>query len=256
MDKHLYYQIAHQGSLRIKHPGMQVLQKLATQAKNILDLGCGEGTRLNFLVSEVSDQKETLGVDISKTGIKLAQKSFPQMYFLIANLEKLPIKNESFDLVYSAFVLEHLDYPEKVLDEAIRVTAFGGHLVLIAPNFGAPNRVSPPFQGSRFNKFINGVLNDLLRVFFKRNKLNWQQVKPIVAKNKYDIDWDTTVEPYIGTLIPYLISKGLKIEKTDTCWSEELLEVKLHQKIFKLLGNIGLYPFWMWGPHLLIVIKK
>lgn len=253
MDKHLYYQIAKEGSLYFDHPGMKVLQKLVTNATNILDLGCGEGTRLNYLVS---DQTHILGVDVSQIGIKLAKKFFPKIQFKLANLEKLSIKDKSFELVYSAFVLEHLQHPEKMLDEAIRVTAVGGNLVLIAPNFGAPNRISPPFKGSKFNKFIKGFLSDILMIFSKKNKLDWKHVEPINIENKYEIDWDTTIEPYIGTLILYLKSEGLKIEMANTCWSEELSNAKFFQKVFKFLGTIGIYPFWMWGPHLLIVAKK
>lgn len=253
MNNRSYYQIAKEGSLYIDHPGMKVLQKLAANSASILDLGCGEGTRLNYLKS---DQKEVLGIDFNKTGINLAKKSFPQIQFKIANLENLPIKKQSFDLVYSAFVLEHLKNPEKVLNEIIRVVAFKGYVVLIAPNYGAPNRVSPPFQRSKIKKLFRGILNDFIMLVFKDNKLNWQFVKPISIKGSYEIDCDTIVEPYIGTLIPYLRSKGLVIEKADTCWSEELIEVKFYQKIFNFFGRVGLYPFWMWGPHLLIVAKN
>lgn len=259
MNRHLYYyyQIAQKGSLENNHFGMKVLQKLAVDAKNILDLGCGEGTRLHSLVlKQIIKQNEALGIDISKIGIKLAQKSFPEIKFKIADLENLRLNNEYFDLVYSAFVLEHLKNPEKVLDEAIRVTSFKGSLVLIAPNFGAPNRISPPFKGSKLNKFIKGFLSDILILFFKKDKLNWQQVEPFNIKNKYEIDWDTTIEPYIGTLISYLKSKGLKIMIADSCWSEELSNIKFFQKVIKFFGKIGLYPFWMWGPHLLVVAKK
>lgn len=247
-----YYKIAHQGSLNFNHPGMVILKKLAYGAKSILDLGCGEGTRLNLLANE----KKALGLDISKIGINLAKKSFPTLQFRAADLEKLPVENKSFDLVYSAFVLEHLDNPEKVLEEAIRVLAPGGHLVLIAPNFGAPNRSSPPFKGSRIKKFLGGMWRDVRGVGFGNGKLGWQWVKPMATKEKYKIDWDTTIEPYLRTLMDYLKTQGLKIEKAESCWGQELQDVKIHQKIFKFLGNLGLYPFWMWGPHLLVVAQK
>lgn len=252
MDKKLYYQIAQKGSLELNHPGMVILKKMAAGANSILDLGCGEGTRLNFLAGE----KKVLGIDISKVGIDLAKKSFPYLQFRVADLEKLPVEDKSFDLVYSAFVMEHLTNPEKVLEEAVRVIADKGYLVLIAPNFGAPNRVSPPFKGSKLKKLMKGIWADIWRVVFWGNCLNWQKVESISKKGQYDIDWDTTVEPYIGTLVPFLKSKGLIIEKADSCWGQELLGVKIHQKIFRFLGSLGLYPFWMWGPHLLVVARK
>lgn len=247
-----YYKVAEEGSLNTAHPGMVILKDLAKNAGGILDLGCGEGTRLNFLVSD----QGALGVDISKTAISLAKKSFSHLQFKRANLENLPLEDKSFDLVYCAFVLEHLRNPEKVINEAIRVLKSSGYLVFIAPNYGAPNRVSPPFKGSRIKKFLGGIWSDVGNRVFSSSQLRWQEIEPISTKEKYNIDWDTTVEPYLGTLITFLKNKGLKIEVANSCWNQELPNVKLQQKIFKFLGKLEFYPFWMWGPHLLVVARR
>lgn len=247
-----YYKKARQGSLKIDHPGMKVLSDLAKKAKKTLDLGCGEGTRLNLLVSE---KQKAVGVDISPTSIEMARKAFPKIDFRVANLEKLPFADENFDLVYSAYVLEHLKFPEKVLKQAIRVIARGGYLVLIAPNFGAPNRASPPFTGSRIKKFFFGFIEDWQRLWFSGG-LNWRQVESIADGQNYDVDWDTTVEPYLGSLLSYLKFHGLQIMKASSCWSEELPETSFLQRFLGILGKLNIYPFWMWGPHLLVVANK
>lgn len=246
-----YYDVAHKGSLDIKHPGMKILFNLSLKANNILDMGCGEGSRLNKLSG-----KKKIGVDISSTAIKIAKKKYPELNFFVYDLEKLPLKDESFDLVYSAYVLEHLSNPEKVLAEAIRLVSKNGFLVLIAPNYGAPNRCSPPFVGSRVNKFIKGILNDLIIIFNRKKILSWNHVYPIANKQNYCIDWDTTVEPYINTLLSFLKSKNMKIVKYSSCWPEELKNAKFHQTYFRFFGELGIYPFSMWGPHLVIVATK
>lgn len=250
---HNYIDVAALASGDIKHQGMRVLKELVKSAKKVLDLGCGEGTRLNLILPESA---EGTGIDISPTAIKLGKSRYPKIKFIQADLEEIPLRNNDFDVVYSAYVLEHLSNPEKVLDEAARLLRKDGFLVLIAPNYGSPNRSSPPFKGSRINKLMAGISNDFIILFRKQKRLEWMKVEPIAAEDKYDVDWDTTVEPYIGSLIKYLQYKGLAVKNAFSCWSEELPGAKIHQKIFKILGSFGLYPFWMWGPHLVVVAQK
>jgi len=252
-ESNAYYDMAHKGSLYKSHPGMKVLFQMAKKAEKILDMGCGEGTRINLIAKK---KKLAVGIDLSRTAIKRAKKNYPEYKFLEADLVDLPFKDAAFDLVYSAFVLEHLDDPEGMILEAIRVLRKGGYLVLIAPNYGAPNRASPPFQKSRLEKFIKGLIADFYRPFFKINKLGWNRVSPLATDSKYKSDWDVTVEPYIGSLIDFLKSKGTMIKKTSSAWSEELPRVSFYQLIFRFLGELQLYPFRLWGPHLVVVAKK
>lgn len=250
-----YYLLAKKGSMDVNHPGMIILKQLASISTKILDLGCGEGTRLNW-ISE--GREKGVGVDISDTAVKLARKNYPKAEFIKADLEKVPLKAKSFSLVYSAYVLEHLSKPEKVLAEAIRLLIKDGLLVLIAPNYGAPNRASPPFRRSRVIKFLFGLSNDLAILFGikKNNDLGWTKVEPIASKDKYDIDWDTTIEPYIGSLIQFLKARQMIIKEFTSCWSEELKSAKIHQIALRFLGELGIYPFTLWGPHLVIVAQK
>lgn len=245
----VYYQMAKKGSQDNNHPGMVLLKSISQKLDRILDFGCGEGTRLNWVAQ---NKTGSLGLDISQKGTELARKKYPRLNFKKADLEKVPLKDKSFDLVYSAYVLEHLSHPEKVLKEAMRLLKPKGHLLLIAPNYGAPNRCSPPFKGSRQRKLIKGFLND----FVRSEKLNWNKVTPISTSDKYDVDWDTTIEPYIGSLVNFLKSHHLKIIQANSCWSQELPNAKPHQKLFRFLGERNIYPFKYWGPHLVVLAQK
>lgn len=247
-----YFLLAQKGSMDTNHPGIKVLQRLSRGAKSILDLGCGEGTRLNLLLTK---KQNGTGVDISQTALDMGKKSYPKIKFIKADLEKIPLKDGSFDLIYSAYVFEHLTNPAKVLSEAIRLTSLNGRLVLIAPNYGAPNRTSPPFKGSRIKKFIEGIFNDC-RNLVTRNRLEWRRVEPIADKTNYKMDWDTTIEPYLGSLLSYIRSLNLQVEQYNSCWSEELPNARIYQKVFRLLGELGIYPFNLWGPHLILVVRK
>lgn len=251
--KEEYYELARKGSLDVSHPGMKILKRLCKESKNVLDMGCGEGTRLNYLIGK---SKNGVGVDISRTAVEKAKKRYPALDFIEADLEKIPFNNNSFDLVYSAFVLEHLANPEKFIREAIRVTNHGGKVVLIAPNYGSPNRCSPPFRSSRFNKFIRGLIDDFEKPTVSVKKLNWNKVRPLTESEDYQIDYDVVIEPYLGTIIDYLKRQGLNIITFNSCWEEELPDTKLHQLLFRFLGKIGMYPFKYWGPHFVVVGRK
>lgn len=243
-----YYNRAREGSEDFDHQGMILLRDLAKSRDNILDVGCGEGTRLNF----VANGKTATGVDISHKAIALAKKKYKKHNFQVSTENSLSTPLNHFDLVYSAFVLEHTSNPEKFINQILSATKKGGSIVLMAPNYGAPNRCSPCFKGSRVSKFITGFINDFLLLFVKLKDLNWLKVEPIATTNKYDIDYDTTVEPYINSLVNYLKNNNIKIIKSCSLWEKELPNPKTHQRIFRKLSDFKIYPFVNWGPQILV----
>lgn len=248
-----YIDISSEASRRLDHLGIEWIFKKAKTSKKILDVGCSDGTRLNLLVGK---GQKGWGVDVSKTAISFAKRKYPHLNFSLVYGESLPFKDRFFDLVYSAFVLEHVKEPQKVIDEALRVLDKKGSLILLAPNFGSPNRASPNWPSSRFIKLISGFFNDLKIMFLrgKRHNLGWKNVSP--RKNvKYEIDIDTTVEPYLFSLIKYLQSKGnLEIEYSSSLW--ELDAFSIFQLPFRILGLLNIPPFVWWGPQILVVVRK
>ncbi len=253
-----YYLKAKKGSSDISHFGIKVLKKYVNKefVNKVLDIGCGEGTRLSYLINESNGIKKGFGIDISKTAILLAKKNYPYLEFIKSDIEKIPFKNNSFDFIYSAYVLEHVSNPEKLISESRRLLKKNATLILIAPNYGSPNRSSPCFTRSRSKKIIEGYLDDLFRLFTRKNTLNWNKVKPIASKRKYKIDWDCQTEPYLGSLISYLKKSGFKILEYSSCWEEESKDSSLLQKVVFSLSKLKLYPFIYWGPHLVLVARK
>lgn len=245
-----YYKEAGHASLDLDHPGIKLVRDLAVERELILDLGCGEGTRLSKIA------KSGVGIDISETAIGIAKKNYPGFEFVVGDIENLPFADNSFDLVYSAFVMEHTDNPGKILGEVHRVLKIGSPMVIICPNYGAPNRSSPVAKYSRIRKLVVGFLGDLVRIVFKPRRLRWQKVAPIATTNSYESDWDTTIEPYAGSLSSYLRRVGFEEVKVVQTWKYEEKNAKLHQKIFRILGALRIYPFTNWSPHLVITAVK
>ncbi len=83
----------------------------------VLEIGCGSGELSNYF-------KNYIGVDISK---KLSK-------FIVGDAQKLPIKDNSCDLVLLLDILEHTD-DKLVMNEVYRVLKPNGHVIITVPAF-------------------------------------------------------------------------------------------------------------------------
>lgn len=100
------------------------------QDSRVLDLGCGPG-QLADALSEVAG--EVHGVDFSERMVAAAQRLFPDLTFQVANGEKLPYGDSTFDAVVCNYTAHHLARPEVVFREILRVLRPGGRVVIIHP---------------------------------------------------------------------------------------------------------------------------
>lgn len=99
-----------------------------------LELGCGAGSATRPVLETFPKAKVT-ALDLSAPYLKIAQenlRSYPNVDFLQGDLTNLDFKNETFNVVYTVFVLHELPKPERaaLVREAFRVLKPGGVLVL------------------------------------------------------------------------------------------------------------------------------
>lgn len=89
----------------------------------ILDVGCGEGF-LTERYKKIASPPGSLvtGADLSVEIVKSGKEEFTQLPFLAASVYELPFAENEFDLVMVNELLEHVDNPEKALQEIYRVT--------------------------------------------------------------------------------------------------------------------------------------
>lgn len=90
------------------------------RGKRILNLGSGNGLFDGYLLQDI----KFINLDISPGKRNLD---------LIADAHQLPFPDNSFDIVYSIAVLEHVKKPWIVAGEISRVLRPGGHVVLELP---------------------------------------------------------------------------------------------------------------------------
>lgn len=101
----------------------------------VLDLGCGNGS-LSHLIAQ--QDYEVVGVEESETGFKFARINFPDCHFIQASIYDLPYARleNSFDIVISSEVIEHLFYPRELVRAAKKCLKPNGRLILTTPHHG------------------------------------------------------------------------------------------------------------------------
>lgn len=103
----------------------------------VLDLGCRTGA----LTRHYLDGNTVVGVDVDREALQLAAALGVETMWADLD-EALPFEAESFDVVVAGELLEHLQFPERLVDEAARVLKPGGRLVGSVPNgYRLKNRV-------------------------------------------------------------------------------------------------------------------
>jgi ubiquinone/menaquinone biosynthesis C-methylase UbiE len=109
------------------------------EGKRLLEVGLGFGS---FQSCARAMGVETFGLEPGWRRARAARRvwpllSEPEHNLVIGVGEHLPFDDGVFDVVYSTNVLEHVQDPWTVLQEAFRVLKPGGYLQFIFPNYGS-----------------------------------------------------------------------------------------------------------------------
>ena len=111
----------------------ELVRSHVTPETRVLDLGCGRGGVVELFWRDVR-----LAAGLDPDASSLAEHRSHGLPVMRGRGEQLPFTAESFDLVVSIWVLEHLRDPRVVLGEVRRVLRPGGHFVFLTPNLRHP----------------------------------------------------------------------------------------------------------------------
>ena len=180
---------------RIEEKVREFVERFNLRERPVLEIGSGRG----YLQDLAQDYT---GLDISPTVARFYHKKF-----VLGSATAMPFPNNSFDGVWSIWVLEHVPNPEQALSEARRVTRNNG-VIYLYPAWNAPPwaadgypvrpysdfdligkiiKASIPLRSTLL--FIPGVLipNRILRDIVSRfgpTKLRYRRLTP-----NYDTYW-------------------------------------------------------------------
>jgi SAM-dependent methyltransferase len=138
---------------------------------NFLDVGCGKG----YIIKKFgSSCRLGVGMDIDKQIVKEAKMSvkLPNTFFILGDLERMPLKDKSFPIIYCQFVIEHLRNPSLAFKEMVRALKKGGKLIIVTPNLLNPivflNKILPTSIKNTLKYTLFGSINPC-PVFYRCN---------------------------------------------------------------------------------------
>jgi ubiquinone/menaquinone biosynthesis C-methylase UbiE len=121
---------------RLEKRAIDGLLPSASDGDRLLDIGCGTG---HFSEHFASRGFAVTGVDISESMIAIArQKTIGRSAFAVADAERLPVADETFDVAAAITVLEFVSDPARVVSEMVRCVKKPGGLLIL----GVLNRLS------------------------------------------------------------------------------------------------------------------
>ncbi len=152
---------------RCMAPYVHITRSGLCDGLRVLDAGCGSGAG-SALMTRFASQVHA--VDFSKEDILLTRRTCGEVQAVAADVCQLPYRDESFDMVVSSHVLEHLLSPLRYLSEIKRVLIPGGLLWLVTPNrlFSSPH--GPPANPFHVKEYFFDELNQLVRETFSETE--------------------------------------------------------------------------------------
>ena len=118
-------------------------------AKKVLEVGCGTGV-ITDEIRKKTPAKIT-AIDHDKGMLQVAEKSVKNVTFKQANVEKLSMRSNTFDVVLCQYLFLWLAEPEKAIKEMSRVCKKKGFVVALSePDYGGWVEY-PDFQLGRYH---------------------------------------------------------------------------------------------------------
>ena len=192
---------------------MKFVSKNIKKGDKILDAGAGGCPYMKYFLK--ADYEST---DIHQpTG-----KIYKTKHDFLCNLDNIPKKNNSYDVVINTQVLEHVENPEKVIKELYRILKPRGKLFLTAPQGWRVH--GSPYHFFNFTK--HG-----LELLFKKAGFKTINIKPrggifwylsvlirdmpryIVNQNKFFLPFYILLMPLCEYLIPLIFFSLDKLDK-------------------------------------------
>ena len=147
------------------------------ESDEILEIGCGSGALLKRLPAKLK-----VGIE-PVIGLLSATEGFDAV---VGNAERLPFKDETFDLVYFKHSLHHVEIKELAIREALRITRPGGRLMVCEPNLLHPQRRAIANPNNVFRRW------HILTRFMGPVETFQTEDEVVSLSEKYGGIWDST----------------------------------------------------------------
>ncbi len=171
---------AHPGTLLVR--GREIVEInnycLANPLKSdmrVLDLGCAEGNIGSMVFNKID-----VGLDMYFNELKEARKHLVYQEFALADARNMPFKDESFDVIFSNSVIEHINDLDCVLIEVSRSLSNNGLFIFTVPTSEFSHnlyitRIFEKIGCALLGKMYAKIRNKQLNHFNLFNDLEWSE---------------------------------------------------------------------------------
>jgi len=189
---------------RAKYGTHQLIAEEIGTNKTVLDIGCNKG-----YLKELAKNNIFYGIDYNKEDLELAKKRrYKEVFELDLNNYELFKIDLKFDVIIFAGILEHLMFPEKVLNFFItNHLKSNGKVIISLPNV-ANFTIRVGLLFGNFNYTESGILDKThlhlytlksAKEFINRNNL--EIIKEKFSSNRFGRIIE--ILPFLGTLLGY-----------------------------------------------------
>jgi len=136
-----------------RDPVLVFLRRLGDRVRHemrVLDIGAGAGERNSYEFKKTC--KEMIGVDVDPRVVDNPLLDLG----VVGNADSLPFEDNSIDMAFAIYVLEHIENPGHFASEVCRVLRPGGEFWAITPNMRHYVSIVSCLTPTQFHKWING----------------------------------------------------------------------------------------------------
>jgi len=177
----------------------ELFRRLIGTGNKVLDLGCRDGALTRHFV----EGNDVTGVDVDTEALAAASALGIKTVSFDFNTPDWPVESGTFDAVVAAEVIEHLYFPDQVLERIFRVLRSGGLLVGSVPNaFTLKCRLKYLHASKR-----GTPLADPMHI----NQFGWDEFRKLLNRHFIDVRLHPLGKRWAGlrNVFPAMLSYGI-----------------------------------------------
>jgi SAM-dependent methyltransferase len=189
---------------------VDLLDRISTAARSILEFGCGEAPLGAAL--KARQKCRVVGIELDRRAAAIARRRIDDVYEGDVR-EIVSLIHEQFDWIVGGDIVEHLDEPWSFLAELRRISAPGGRLLLSLPNLANASVVGDLLRG-RFDYVYMGLTCAGHLRFFTRQSI--EEMLDIAGWRAESIEPQPLIAtPAADELISKLTAAGIEFSRED-----------------------------------------
>ncbi len=231
-----------------------LVTKYSSLENRILELGCGNGLSAHLLNKQ---EHWVVGTDVSPFFLSDTAKWHNEsLKYIACDALELPFGDETFDVVCSNELIEHVPDVQQALSEMVRVVKKGGLVIIAGPNLLSP--IMP-----LFDLFMMSFGKQGRQVFWETKR---QAIRSFLANFVISFKKRFASQPHFLYRQPYLEDKVIGGDADSVYYANPLDLERFFKNAglrivklcvgFGMKGKIAATLFPRCSPYISMVVKK